>query len=161
MLRATSRVGSTTLGVLLAAALAGCSGTQVNPLPQAFTNNDFTVRQVSTRGFVLAPGALDQIGVGASRDQVVFVLGTPTTVANLDGEVFLYITQQVERLPAMEPRVIDQKVLAVFFDGAQRVTRIANYGMEDGRVIDLQTRVTPTGGRETTFLQQIFSNLTR
>lgn len=141
--------------------LAGCSGSNLNPVPDAFAVPDFTIRQTITRGYVLRPGALDQVPVGASRDQVMFVLGTPTTISTIDSETFYYITQQVEQLPAMPPRVIDQTVLAVTFDGNQRVARINQYGLQDGRVIDLQTRVTPSGGRETTFLQQIFQNLLR
>jgi outer membrane protein assembly factor BamE (lipoprotein component of BamABCDE complex) len=153
-----------TTALALAAAmtlLAGCSGTQMNPLPAAFSAPDFTIRQVQTRGFVLQEGALDQVPVGSSRDQVMFVLGSPTTIATLDNEVFYYISQQVELLPGMRPRVIDQRVVAVYFDGANRVSRVANYGLQDGRVIDFVSRATPSGGRETTFLQQIFSNLGR
>ena len=33
------------------------------------------------------------------------------------------------------------------------------YGMEDGRVIDLETRTTPTLGRELTILEQLLGNL--
>lgn len=117
--------------------------------------------QVFTRGYVLQEEALDQVPVGSSRDQVNFVLGTPTTTATLDGDVYYYITQKVERIPGGDPTVIDQRVLAVYFDKAQRVTRIARYGLEDGRVIDSVSRKTATGGREQTFLGQVFQNLIR
>src|ERR1700761_5870996 len=60
--------------VLLCAAMAGC-GEQFQ------------------RGYILPPGALEQIPIGASQDQVLIVLGTPSTVATLDGEVFYYISQ--------------------------------------------------------------------
>jgi outer membrane protein assembly factor BamE (lipoprotein component of BamABCDE complex) len=139
--------------------LAACSGTTINPPPTITPNLEF--RSVRTRGYVLQDGALEQIPVGSSREQVLFVLGTPTTTANFDGEVFYYISQTVERLPAMQPRVTDQRVLAVSFDRESRVARISNYGLQDGRLFDFQTRTTPAGGRETTFLEQIFRNLTR
>ena len=41
------------------------------------------------KGYILPPGALEQIPIGASQDQVLIVMGTPSTVATLDGEVFL------------------------------------------------------------------------
>ena len=57
----------------------------------------FTVLSACTKeefqkGYILPPGALEQIPIGASQDQVLIVMGTPSTVATLDGEVFYYIT---------------------------------------------------------------------
>src|SRR6202048_593356 len=43
------------------------------------------------KGYILPPGALEQIPIGASQDQVLIVMGTPSTVATLNGEVFYYI----------------------------------------------------------------------
>ena len=37
------------------------------------------------------------------------------------------------------------------------VTRRANYTLKDGKVFDTITRVTPTGGKDFTFLQQLLS----
>ena len=59
----------------------------------------------------------------------------------------------------MKPREIDRKVLAVYFDNNQSVTRLANYGMEDGRVVDLMKGETPSKGSDLTMIQQFFGNL--
>ncbi len=40
------------------------------------------------RGYVLPDGALEQIPLGASQEQVLLVLGTPSTVATVSGEAF-------------------------------------------------------------------------
>jgi len=37
------------------------------------------------KGYVLPPGALEQIPIGASQDQVLIVMGTRSTVATLNG----------------------------------------------------------------------------
>jgi hypothetical protein len=36
---------------------------------------------------------------------------------------------------------------------------VERFGLEDGKIISLATRVTPTYGREMTIVQQIFGNL--
>ena len=36
----------------------------------------------------------------------------------------------------------------------------ALYGLEDGQIVNISDRTTPTPGREMTILQQLFSNLT-
>lgn len=108
------------------------------------------------RGYIPPESALQQIQVGAPREQVLLALGTPSTTADFGGEVFYYISQVTNRPVAfLNARVVDQKVLAVYFDETSTVARIANYGLEDGKVIDLVSRTTPTGGREFSFLSQI------
>ena len=57
------------LTLVFAGALAGCS----------------SFGETLQRGYVLADGALEQIPVGASQEQVLIVLGTPSTVATVNG----------------------------------------------------------------------------
>ena len=54
-----------------------------------------------------------------------------------------------------------ERPVAIRFDNAGRVSNVARYGVEDGKVIDLITRTTPTYGREITLLQQLFGNIGR
>ena len=73
------------------------------------------------KGYILPPGALEQIPIGASQDQVLIVMGTPSTVATLNGEVFYYISQRSERpVLFMNQRVVDQRVIAIYFDKIAR-----------------------------------------
>jgi outer membrane protein assembly factor BamE (lipoprotein component of BamABCDE complex) len=112
------------------------------------------------RGFVLPEGALEQIPVGAPQEQVLIVLGTPSTVATINGEVFYYISQKAERTAAFMPReVINQRVIAVYFDKDRKVMRLANYGIKDGKVFDFVSRTTQTGGEEFSYFKSVFGNL--
>ena len=102
------------------------------------------------KGYILPPGALEQIPIGASQDQVLIVMGTPSTVATLDGEVFYYISQRSERpVMFMKQHVYDQRVIAIYFDKNRQVRRLANYGLQDGKIFDFVSRTTPTSGQET------------
>jgi len=83
------------------------------------------------------------------------VLGTPSTVATVSGEVFYYISQKAERTAFLDSKVTDQKVLAVYFGQDRRVERIANYGLKDGKVFDFISRTTPTGGHDQNLIRQI------
>jgi outer membrane protein assembly factor BamE (lipoprotein component of BamABCDE complex) len=113
------------------------------------------------RGYVLPEGALQQIPIGATPEQVLIVLGTPSTVATVSGDVFYYISQKSQRSAAFMPYdVVDQRVVAVYFDKNRKVTRLANYGLKDGKVFDFQTGRTETGGRDLNYLRGIFRELT-
>jgi len=112
------------------------------------------------RGYVLPEGALEQIPVGATQDQVLIVLGTPSTVATVNGEAFYYISQKAERDFAFLPHeVIDQRVIAVYFDKDRRVARLANYGLKDGKVFDYLSQTTETGGQQLSYLRGIFQGM--
>jgi outer membrane protein assembly factor BamE (lipoprotein component of BamABCDE complex) len=110
------------------------------------------------RGYIPPETALQQVQVGAPREQVLIALGTPSTTADFGGEVFYYISQKTNRPVAfMNAHVIDQTVLAVYFDENSQVSQVANYGLEDGQIVDLVSRVTPTGGKDFSFISQLFS----
>jgi outer membrane protein assembly factor BamE (lipoprotein component of BamABCDE complex) len=112
------------------------------------------------KGYILPPGALEQIPIGASQDQVLIVMGTPSTVATLNGEVFYYISQRAERkVQFMNQQVVDQRVIAVYFDKNRQVQRLANYGLQDGKIFDFISRTTPTSGQELSYLAPLFKLL--
>lgn len=109
------------------------------------------------KGYVIPEGALEQIPIGASQEQVLILMGTPSTVATVSGEVFYYISQRAERKVAFMPQaVVDQRVVAVYFDRSRRVERLANYGMRDGKIFDYVSRTTPSGGEEINYLGGVF-----
>jgi outer membrane protein assembly factor BamE (lipoprotein component of BamABCDE complex) len=112
--------------------------------------------QTFQRGYVLSEGALEQIPLGAPQEQVLIALGTPSTVATVSGEVFYYISQRTEQTAFMPQRVVDQRVVAVYFDRNRRVERLADYGVKDGRIFDFVSRTTPTAGQELSYLSYVF-----
>ena len=136
-----TRIHGASAALGLALLLAGCNSSQV-----------------LTHGAVVTQDQIDLVPTGASRDQVLLALGTPSTTGSFDSEVFYYISQKKERRYAYQKsRVVDQRVIAVYFGDDQTVQRVADYGMQDGRVFDFISRTTPTGGKDLTFLGQILA----
>jgi outer membrane protein assembly factor BamE (lipoprotein component of BamABCDE complex) len=109
------------------------------------------------KGYIVPYGALEQIPIGSTQEQVLIVLGTPSTVATVSGEAFYYISQRAERPIGFMPQTVtDQRVIAVYFDRNRRVERLANYGLRDGRIFDFVSRTTPTGGKDYAYLSAMF-----
>jgi outer membrane protein assembly factor BamE (lipoprotein component of BamABCDE complex) len=109
------------------------------------------------RGYILPDGALEQIPIGSTQEQVLIVLGTTSTVATVSGEAFYYISQRSERpIGFMPQKVVDQRVVAIYFDKNRRVERLANYGLKDGKVFDFVSRTTPTGGKDYAYVNAMF-----
>lgn len=112
--------------------------------------------QVYNHGYMIPEGALEQLPLGSSQDQVLIVLGTPSTVATISGEVFYYISQRSEQISFLPQKEIDRRVIAVYFDKARKVQRLADYGLKDGKIFDYISRTTPSGGVEQNYLGLVF-----
>jgi len=101
-------------------------------------------------------GALEQLPLGSSQEQVLIVLGTPSTVATISGEVFYYIAQRAEQTSFLPQKEVDRRVIAVYFDKNRKVQRLADYGLRDGKIFDSISRTTPSGGIEQNTLGLMF-----
>jgi len=112
--------------------------------------------QVYHHGYMVPEGALEQLPLGSSQEQVLIVLGTPSTVATISGEVFYYISQRSEQTSFLPQKEIDRRVIAVYFDKSRRVQRLADYGLRDGKIFDFISRTTPSGGAEQNYLGLMF-----
>ncbi|MCI0600257.1 MAG: outer membrane protein assembly factor BamE [Beijerinckiaceae bacterium] len=113
-------------------------------------------------GYQLDQKAAGQVKPGDSAEHILVLLGTPTTTSTVGGDAWYYVTQVTNRsVGFMAPKVTGQRVFAVYFAKDKKVARIANYGMEDGKLIDFVSRTTPTAGAESTFLKGMFINLLR
>jgi len=131
----------------LAAALSGCIGYE----------GDFD------RGYQIDEQSLAKIEIGkTTKPEALALLGTPSTTSTVGGDAWYYIGQKMSRALAFMPaKLTDQNVLAIYFDKNGKVSRIANYGMKDGKIFDFVSQTTPTGGREPDFLKNVFAGLLR
>lgn len=117
---------------------------------------------ITKHGHVFTDEDLAQVKEGMSRDQVVLALGTPDTKSTVDQNAFYYISSTTKRSVAfLNPEIIDRRVVAIYFDPNSTVSRVANYGLQDGKVIDFVTRETPSRGSEDGLLKEVFRNIGR
>lgn len=118
--------------------------------------------RVDTHGNLADPERLAQIEPGKqNRGEVAEILGSPSSTAVFDNEVWYYISQRTETLAFFEPKVAERQIIVIEFDRQGLVSAIKTAGLEDGHKIDPVERVTPTEGKRLTVLEQIIGNLGR
>ena len=117
--------------------------------------------QIDRHGHQFSDTEIKQITPGMTKEQIKAQVGTPDTTSTLGGanEVYYYISSTQKTVSFMKPEEIDRKVLAVYFTPHGAVERVAQYGLKDGRVINLISRETPSHASEQTLLKQLFRNL--
>ena len=130
--------------VLAAVSIAGCGAT------------------VDQRGNLPEPDRIAEIQPGTTtRDQVVKILGTPSSTSVFDEKNWYYISRKTKQFAFLTPDVLDQQVYIVRFDGNGVVASIDRKGLNDGRDIEPVPGATPAPGRELTFLEQVLGNMGR
>lgn len=117
---------------------------------------------IDVRGFVPDDESLSRIEVGKqNKDDVRELLGTPSTVGLFGDETWLYISRRTSTYAFLEPKILEQKVVAILFDEQGSVTDIRKLELSDGKVVEHVARVTPSPGKELSFLEQLLGNVGR
>ena len=88
-------------------------------------------------------------------------MGSPSTIASVDGAAYYYIASRIETNAYKKPEVTDRKIVVIYFDDNDIVNDIGGYGLEDGNIVAFVERVTATRGKELSLLAQLFGNLGR
>jgi outer membrane protein assembly factor BamE (lipoprotein component of BamABCDE complex) len=96
-----------------------------------------------------------------TRASVLRTLGNPSTRGTFETDTWYYISATREYLAYLRPDTRERRIIAVRFDEDGVVEAVDEYGMEDGRVVALVDRETPTRGRELTILEQLLGNVGR
>ena len=115
-----------------------------------------------THGYAPRPAQLAEVTIGSdSKPVVAGKIGRPTTLGAFDTDDWYYITRSTESRAFLEPKLVSQEVVVVGFSDNGVAESVDRYGVEDGRVVNLVTRTTPTRGKRLTFLQQLLGNVGR
>lgn len=116
--------------------------------------------QFRNHGYVPLADDLTNIVVGIdTRDSVAETVGTPSTEGILDNSGYYYVRSRVRHYAYQAPKVIDREVVAITFDKRGVVSNIERYGLEDGKVVSLDRRVTDSAVANLSFLRQLLGSL--
>lgn len=113
-----------------------------------------------SHGYIPPEDDLAEIVVGVdTKATVEDVVGTPSSAGLRNDEGFFYVRSRVRTFGPTRPREIERQVLAISFDESDVVQNIERFGLEDGRVVALERRVTDNGITNLGFLRQLLGNI--
>lgn len=117
---------------------------------------------VDQRGNLPHADVLAQVTVGKTdRDQVLDLLGSPSSAITYGDETWHYISSRTETVAFFEPKVMERRVITIVFDQKGLVKSIDAKGLEDGKTFQTVERMTPTAGKEMSILEQLLGNIGR
>ena len=114
---------------------------------------------VNQRGNLPKADALAQVKPGTTdKATVQRLLGTPSAKPAFDENTWYYISRETKEVAFLDPRVLDQQVVAIHFDDKGVVTSVEHKGLQDAQAVSPNPNATPAQGREFTFLEQLIGN---
>ncbi len=115
----------------------------------------------ATRGNIVEDYRMSEVIPGvSSKTNVLKSLGSPTTQAPFDENVWYYIGQKTEKRGIFDPKVVEDKVVVVAFrdDGIVDVIEEVNANQIN---VPKVRRKTPTSGNDITVMEQLIGNVGR
>jgi len=117
---------------------------------------------VATHGHTFDEAAIAQIEPGrSSQQEVMQLLGSPSSLASFDGEVWYYVSQRTEKISFYQEDVVGQDVIAIAFDEQGVVDEVDRHGLEQTAAVEPVDRVTPTAGEAPSIFEQLIGNIGR
>jgi len=126
---------------LASLALAGCATT------------------VAQRGNVPDPERLEQLKPGDTKDSVVQLIGSPSTIGTFSDKRWYYISRKTEKIAFFNPNTIDQQVVEVQFDEQDKVLEVKKLNLADAKDVEIIQRSTPTAGKSMNVFDQFIGNI--
>ena len=112
-----------------------------------------------SNGYVPEAGLVEEVQVGVdTKATVARILGRPGVEGIIDDGGWYYVKSDYERRLWRAPVELNREVLAVSFAEDDVVENVERFGLEDGRVVALERRVTDSNTQGISFLRQLFSN---
>jgi outer membrane protein assembly factor BamE (lipoprotein component of BamABCDE complex) len=112
------------------------------------------------RGYLVDTALIDSVQPHVdNRTSVERTLGRPTWVSQFGDKDWYYVSVDAKQAAFKRPRTYQETVLRVRFDPQGNVAAVDRRGMEKVARINPDDTVTPTLGRDRSFLEDLFGNI--
>ena len=118
--------------------------------------------RINSHGNLPDPDLLAEVEVGqVNKSDVVQILGSPSSLAPFDGNVWYYVSEKTKTVAFFAPEIIERKVIVIRFNKRGIVTALKTFGLEEAQQMEMVERKTQTAGNELGLLRQFFGNIGR
>jgi outer membrane protein assembly factor BamE (lipoprotein component of BamABCDE complex) len=119
---------------------------------------------IGSNGFQAIDAKPQDVVAGTDTKETVLArLGSPSTTSTFEADqIWYYISQTTEKYTYNRPVVSNRTVTEITFEpGSDKVSAVRTLGLDDGQQVAMNSRETPTRGRELTVLEQLLGNVGR
>lgn len=111
-------------------------------------------------GYGFQQNNVESIKVGVtSYDQVISELGSPTSESKFGEKTIYYISNKLEKIAFLDPKIVEQKMLSISFNDKEIVSDIYEYTLDDAQNVAFSEKKTEIHGNTLTPIEQIMTNI--
>ena len=115
---------------------------------------------VYNHGYTFEQSDIATIQINQSTEtDVITELGSPSSRSDFGEKTIYYISYKSEKVAFFDPKVIEQRVLAISFDKNNIVSKIVEYTLDDHNQLAFSEDKTEIHGNTLTPIEQILSNV--
>jgi|TARA_Y100001960_G_C14691729_1_gene836730 outer membrane protein assembly factor BamE (lipoprotein component of BamABCDE complex) len=112
-------------------------------------------------GSLIKPADVDKLRIGIhTKNDVVGLLGSPTTISTLNQEKWYYITDTKVTEPLKKPYLKERQVFAVSFNKDGKLDKIFEKDESYSKTFKVEEETTKTQGQKFGIIDQIYYTLT-
>ena len=127
---------------IAAVLLAGCTGTQTTH------GNFITANQVTQ----LTPGEMN-------KDDVLAVLGSPSSKGTMNANRWYYIAEQQHTKPFEPNKLVSRTLLVLDFDDNGQLVTVTQKDQNNAKEVAMDKTITPTQGQALGVIDQLIQNV--
>jgi outer membrane protein assembly factor BamE (lipoprotein component of BamABCDE complex) len=117
---------------------------------------------VAYNGFQAREDKPQDVKVGEDTKSTVLArLGSPSTTAAFEPNIWYYVSQMTNKVAYKNPKVQTREVVAITFATDDKVKEVKTYGLKNGFAVAFNKAETPTRGRELSVIEQLLGNIGR
>lgn len=117
-------------------------------------------QRLETTGYFMNKNKLGLIKINkTSKQEVINILGKPTTKSAFEPEVYYYIERQYEQVAFFTPKLRKQSIISIEFDQKNVVSNIKAYNEKDAKSLNYDDEKVSFEGNKVSPLKQILENI--
>ena len=102
---------------------------------------------------------IEQVKKGQTKDEVLDILGSPSSVVSLDQNTWIYMSSEIKKVAFFEPEELDRDVLTIRFNEYNQVAQIDRLNKEKGEAVAISESETETLGNKPGFFAKYFGGV--
>lgn len=102
---------------------------------------------------------ISQLQKGQTKDEVLDILGTPSSIVSLDQNTWIYMSSDIKRVAFFKPEELNRDVLTIRFNQYNQVAEFERLNKEQGQTVTLNETQTETQGSQAGFFEKYFGGV--
>ena len=100
-----------------------------------------------------------QLQKGQTKDEVLDILGTPSSIVSLDQNTWIYMSSDIKRVAFFKPEELNRDVLTIHFNQYNQVAEFERLDKNHGENVVISENQTQTEGSDAGFFEKYFGGV--